>query len=84
MKSTRCKNWFSREIAETMGEALGVAITTHEIEEHNGDSECKEARVELTALLIHIMKIGPEELDLVKERLLEHLKICRCREGLNK
>ena len=83
MKSTKCKNWFSGDVSADMGEALAIPLTTHEIQEH-GASECKEARLELCALILHIMKIEPSEVPLVKERLVEHIKGCTCGEGREK
>ena len=74
------KNWFSGYVATKIGVFLGTVITPHEIMEHH-TRECKPARIELAAFILHILKVQPHEISEVKDRLVNHLKNCHCGDG---
>lgn len=80
MKSTACKNWFGGETADDVGTYLGGKLTIHDITTHQG-AECKDARIEIAAFILHCMKIEPREIEAVVDRMREHLKICHCGGG---
>lgn len=59
---------------------LAGYLTIHDCSKHD-TVECKDARVELAAFILHCIKIEPKEVPLVLARMMEHQLICNCGGG---
>ena len=78
MKSERCKNWMPVDFCRRLGSMMGAGLTVHDEQEHGPGAECKEARVELAAMVIHLLKLDSQDVSVALERVEAHLKICDC------
>ena len=78
---TNCETQLSSGACATLGGILPFLHQIHEIDKHGGD-RCTKARIEIVALVAHMLHIRPSELGLVKERMMHHLRTgCQCGDG---
>lgn len=80
MPGVNCRNWFDSTEAVAVGTMLAACVARHELREHDG-AECKDARVEMAAFILHVLKVEPREVERVRARMLEHIRVCDCGEG---
>ena len=78
MKPTRCKDWMPEDFVEDLMTFLAKGTARHDAREHGKNVHCMDAKIELAAMIIHAFQIGPEELELVSERLEDKQRACPC------
>ena len=72
-----CNDWMKKEFHIELGTLVALNLSSHD-DSHGPTFECKEARIKLGVIMIHMLKLDAQDVATAFEVLDEHLKTCTC------